>query len=662
MALTVNYFAGAELGDLKETDASTGTVTAESTGQRTGGYAYKIASGGSLRFKPYVFGEASAGVGKVVGFAVKFSSLSPSSDLDFWSFETDTANQLVRLRLKTGGNIALVDDVGTEQDTWASPGLSTDTWYYFEAWWEDATSGDAEVFVDGTSRLSATAIDLKDSGADSVTDAFVAANGVDVWIDDYYHLSDATAATDRLGASEIFAYQKTDGGATELGDALDTGTWGNASETPVNETNTAEYTASGALSGGMSTSTGSRAGPNGDADIDGTIQAGKWSYWLKRGGGGSTTHNIRYGNSGDGFATDEVVSLGTGFALFEHVSELAAQVPTSSEYFYIGMSKASGNRDIIAADMWAQVLHTPSAGATTPKTISASGAGAATVTAVPIYVRTISASGVGTVTLTRVATYKRTISAAGTGTAVLARVATYLRTIATSGTGTAVLLAGKLIQQVISAAGVGTAALATVATHVRTIASSATGAASLTRVAFYFRTISAAANGTAVLARVATFFRSISAAGTGVAVVTAAKMILQTIAASAVGTAVLTPLQVIGQTISATATGTASLATVATHLRTISAAALGTAAVSRVATFHRTISAAATGTATFIKKVSLTIAASAVGTAVVNTATIIGQTISSAASGAANLVAVFIAAGPPGAARLWRWIALRLGL
>ena len=71
-------------------------------------------------------------------------------------------------------------------------------------------------------------------------------------IDDYYLISGATASSDRLAGTlgvEIFKYQSSKASATpdDGGGDLNTGEWGDAGETPLdNVTDVAIYTSAGA--------------------------------------------------------------------------------------------------------------------------------------------------------------------------------------------------------------------------------------------------------------------------------------------------------------------------------------------------------------------------------------------------------------------------------
>lgn len=280
---------------------------------------------------------------------------------------------------------------------------------------------------------------------------------------------------------------------------------------------------------------------------------------------------------------------------------------------------------------------------TTPKTIAASGSGAATVTPVIVYARDISSTGAGTATVTKIATYYREVSPTAVGTATVNRIANYLRSISSTALGTATISAGKLLQQSISAAASGVATLSTVTTYVRSVSANAIGTATVNRVASFFRTVGVAATGSATVSRVATFIRSISPSAAGTATIAQGKIILQAISSAVVGTATLSPLQVIGQAISSTAVGAATINRVVTFIRTVSTTAMGAATLSRIATFHRTVSASATGAATFIKLVGKTIAASSIGTATVSAAILSLKTISTVATAVASLAGVFIA-------------------
>lgn len=357
---TINNFVGFETGGTEETSTVTGPVTIQSGTVRTGTFAAQLDANAFLAIAPFE-DVADAGDDQIVGFAIRFTDTTPLlSTLIFRALEsTGTA---LRLRLLTNGDLALRDANDVQVGLATNP-FTVDTWHYVEVRWQHLNSGAADVFIDGVSAISVTAQDFDDgSGLNNYQFANSSGSGITSFVDDVYMLSGAAGTGDFLGTTTevLGAYQKTDGGATDLGDTLDVGTWALASETPGDDTagNTAEYTGT-PLSGAMDCNSGTRAGPSGDPAVTGTLHAAKWIYTLRRSAGGPTTHEIRYGNSGDGL-TNRTVSLTTSLATFVKVSEAATEVPLTTETFQIGMA-VTGPRIIRLGDAWAMLLHTPAA-------------------------------------------------------------------------------------------------------------------------------------------------------------------------------------------------------------------------------------------------------------------------------------------------------------
>jgi hypothetical protein len=192
--------------------------------------------------------------------------------------------------------------------------------------------------------------------------------------DDVYILSGATAASDRLGDCEVLVYQNDlasatadDGAVGSDPGTLDTGNWDDSAETPGNNANNSAFTVTAADSGVAYTDGGSRAGPSGDADIDGdsNIRAWKGVWNADRTGGGGTTHTIYIGHDSDvtdGFDSAIVTLLNGTVDEFTLLGE--TDPPLSTENFAQGFGKSSGGRDFDNRDMWAMLLHIPSAAPT----------------------------------------------------------------------------------------------------------------------------------------------------------------------------------------------------------------------------------------------------------------------------------------------------------
>jgi hypothetical protein len=373
MALEVNQLCGFETGGLEEAASSGGSPAASNLFARSGVYSLSMPGATSnpvYTITAYEEGTVSGGTGKIFGFGVRFNDLGPTIQVDFAEAYNLGETAALRLRLATTGNLfRLVDANNSEVDTVANP-FTVDTWHYIEVYFENVASGAANVFVDGTEVLTATATDFLSTSAWNVqNDGRVRLRGhgtatEDMWVDDLYVLSGATAKTDRLGihAEVLGAYQNDTEDATDQGSTLSNGAWSDVGETP-GTTAEADYVSSAAIGGYTICDEGNRAGPSGDAP--GTIKAAKYIARLKRTNGSSpTTLDQSLGNSVDGVShVNRAAALTTAYQNFFRLETAAGIMPTNSENFAHGMRQTgTGGRDIFAEELWACLLHvnTPS--------------------------------------------------------------------------------------------------------------------------------------------------------------------------------------------------------------------------------------------------------------------------------------------------------------
>ena len=365
MALTLNNFVGFETGGGEEAVATVGTPEYETGVVRTGGRSLNLNTAVEAYSIPWVSNVTDAGSGYIFGFgflrAITSSSAAHVQVLDdaggvIFSVEADSSERLI------------IKDANGAQLGTATHTLALDTWAYIEVYAQlNNASAAWEWFVDNVSKESGTGADLTDGNAfGSSSSALKLLGGTEgsgantTFFDDVYILSGATSAADRYGDFAVLAYQTTDGTSTDLGDALENGTWALVSETPVNEgtSNDAGY-AGTPKTGGTQTDSGTRLGPSGDTRITGTptVKGAKWIHRLHRGTGGGTTHQKRYGNSGDGM-TNTTVTLSTSYANFETLSEAATVVPTLTEYFQQGFN-VTGAQEITCAEIWGMLGFVP---------------------------------------------------------------------------------------------------------------------------------------------------------------------------------------------------------------------------------------------------------------------------------------------------------------
>jgi hypothetical protein len=573
MAFTLNNFCGFETGGLEELVSTGGSPVAVASPVRTGGYALNCdGSSDSGVIPDFVGGTSDQGDDLIVGFAVRFSDLTPSQARRFFS----SMNQALtftswRLMILANGDLELRDESNTIIGSAVSAPFTIDTFHYIEVVWQNLNSGNIEVFIDGSSVLSSSGEDLLSDTSHSGYDMTGLDATGDIYFDDIYTASGAAGASDRLGPSEVIAYRSSLNSATpdDGGTDLDANEWLLAQTVPFAGSTDARYTGTGA--GAVDTDdvggSAGTGGPNTDTDITGDINGVKAINQMARSGGPGSDHFILLGNDTDGTTRSADLDPTTSLVNYFFVSEAASIVPTSSEYIQIGF-ETTGNQDFICRDMLGQILHTPTSGSQTDKSLSQ--------------------SAVGTSDLTLQVELNRSFAA--TGTSVLSRVVSYLRTFAHSAVGT-VTLAKQIELGIKAITATGTAALALTKVVLRTLAHAAIGTATLARQTSFLRSFAHSAVGTSVLAMMTQFLRSFAATATGTT--TLLKRVLLTAKAL-------------------TATGTATLSRTKVSIINAAMSAVGALALTKQVGLPRGFSA--TGTPTISKQVELAFAAVVLGT------------------------------------------------
>ena len=369
MVASFRSINGFETGGLEESHATQGAPSVQSTIKRSGGYALELAPAATQAwYDAYniAFNQSSGLSDTIIGFSLRLTDTTPGAQFSFYEARGTAGGGKVLswgLRLETDGDLVLLDEVGAAAATATAP-FTADTHHFIEIFYNtvSADSVTFKIYVDGTQVINVSGVNAdadslvfsRFQGADST------AGNPTVYIDDFYTLSTITDENDKLGNFVVLNYQTTDEDATDLGDALENGTWALVSETPVNEgtSNDAGYTST-PKAGGTQTDSGARPGPSGDTRITGTptIKAALWIHRLLRGTGAASTHQKRYGNSGDGM-TDTTVTLTTSYQNFGTFSEAATVIPTASEYFQHGFN-VSGAQDITCAEIWAMLGFVP---------------------------------------------------------------------------------------------------------------------------------------------------------------------------------------------------------------------------------------------------------------------------------------------------------------
>lgn len=357
MAVEIGNFASALTGGLEEAAYITNNPTVDTGVTYNGMNSYLCAGNTSppeVRILPFDGGKTDQGNKQIVGFAFRLNTNRPSTS---WAFFQSRSND-IQLIMNTNGDVDVKNAGGASVVATITDPFINNTFHYIEILYDKLDTGaDAKIFIGDIEKASITNDDFNGSGG-STTHYFRGDNaaGNDVWFSAIYMKSGA-AEGDRIGSTiEQFMYQNTVG--TWAGDALEVGAGSDMAELPLSETNEAGYTGD-PKSGDWTTDEGTRGGPNGDAGIDGdsNIKVVKYMWRLKRGGGAGSTHKIRFGNSVDTI-TEETVSLGTSYANFFKISELATVMPLSTEELRQGFSVV-GAQVITCAEMYAFILHVP---------------------------------------------------------------------------------------------------------------------------------------------------------------------------------------------------------------------------------------------------------------------------------------------------------------
>jgi hypothetical protein len=381
-----------EAGGVIECADTSGTPSSSTSAARSGNRGMRLAAAGdecsvpvrASGSKGYASGNWANGSRVIFGFAVRFSDATPASATRFFYLSSNTlTRQHMRLELQTDGTVDLMDagDVARVSTTT----LSDNTWYYFEVFIlvDNAGTGQAELFLDGSSVGSDTTNDWSENGLpDDFVGRFVFAtpNATQTMdVDDFYQFSGDASLTsaDRFSISssrlpEIFVFMggagtgvpDATGTGTTGGSTLDAGNWTDCDGQPT-DAGTCSYTAAGAVDGAIWTddlgANSCSGGPSGCSliDSDAAIKIVLYYFYANRSGGSATTHTIYYGNDAE-TGLSGTASLGTSVALFG-VEDVSATMPLSTQNARLGIGKSSGGRDFVSQDHWAAVVHVPDA-------------------------------------------------------------------------------------------------------------------------------------------------------------------------------------------------------------------------------------------------------------------------------------------------------------
>lgn len=360
MAVQTSNHIGFVTGGLEEASASIGSPLVVTDPVRTGVYSLELQAGDNIDF-PFLSGSLSDnGNDYIIGFGFRTPSATPTVDVDIVAATDDSGVAIFKLRWEaTSGDLIIVDEQGTEVDTITNP-FTADTWHWIEIIFERAASGAADVNIDGSaSGLSVTATDFDAGNAFDFWKFRSPSSGPTIYIDDIYMRNGAAGTSDFHGPrfEVLGGFQNTVEDATDQGTTLGQGTWAVAGDTPWGDEaagSQAGYTGTGAEEGHTIMDEGLRDGPAGL--ITGTAILAKFMYRLRRGSGSGTLHAIVYGKNAA--SVTNAVTLNSSLGYFDFVTSNGTHMPNSNtDEFLIGMRKATGGREIFAAELACSLAH-----------------------------------------------------------------------------------------------------------------------------------------------------------------------------------------------------------------------------------------------------------------------------------------------------------------
>ena len=376
MALTTNDIFNAGTGGLEEVSSSTGSDLVATDKPFSGTYVYKLDSTETITFDPTLSGRTDGGASYIYGFDFIVTDTTPTSELLISSATAvGSGGPDWELFLEIDGDLRL-DATGTTVGTQTNP-LTSGQKHHIDIFWDQANSGDIEVFLDGVSvaNLTSTTADTLDTAAaiDEIIFGQSSSSGTTLYVGNIYHQSGATVSSDKLGFAEIYMKQGAQTGSTPdtsaLADTvLNIGNWQDCSQTPLSEEAEGvapEYDTGASAGVVYADGTSDKLGPAGDDRFLGvTIKAVKGVWRMARGTGGGAAQFGQVGNDG-GAASDleqtSDLNVGAGYGNHFHVTETAAVLPSLTEHAAIGFEKDGGAQDLSCAEMWIMILVVPNA-------------------------------------------------------------------------------------------------------------------------------------------------------------------------------------------------------------------------------------------------------------------------------------------------------------
>lgn len=332
-------------------------------------------------------GQTNFFIADWVYFQNNFDPPIDGSGFDLLAISDVFAGQLCRLELiNDGGTVELnlYDSPDAEVATKANPDFSVDTWHFLELFVQGDAQGNAEVWIDGVSQLTAALEDFDPGGYTRIRYKLEGQGGVGVleapttvyWSNNLFASTTQNTGIDltRLGEFHTIRYMigKTtnvpdyDGTAFGTGgreDNLDSGNWEDASDDSSSDD--CLYTAGheGAVLLDDTDNYG-EPGPLGSAATNNDIIAGKWlwnyslqagrfSKWrgilgLKAGASVGISQTLALSASGSDLYYQTLKKRGVGGT---------RRLPFMDEYFIIGFYNNSGSpADAYLKEAWCFLL------------------------------------------------------------------------------------------------------------------------------------------------------------------------------------------------------------------------------------------------------------------------------------------------------------------
>jgi hypothetical protein len=228
-----NNMAGAEVGSLVELDANTGTVTAETSPVRTGGYAYKLAPSSTAE----VYGSA---IGTPVywchRFAFRVSYIGELTKIAEVGVNFIAAGPVLgTVELLATGKLKLTAGAQSGE---SSTTIAVDTYYVAEVRHSVSTQNDTtDLYINNTSEVNLSGHDQISLPKD-IRFHNEMSSGRFVYIDDFYT---ETRSSGNVGAGQIEALRADadsgDAGEDEFQDqGAGSATYDDVSDTPTDDT------------------------------------------------------------------------------------------------------------------------------------------------------------------------------------------------------------------------------------------------------------------------------------------------------------------------------------------------------------------------------------------------------------------------------------------